>query len=551
MFRIDLCKDKGFQWAIGKNYGFKGYIWYQDKYFEGVKAKELLNEISSEQALVKLLKSINGCFAGYWENTDAIFLFADIIRSIPLFYDLHHQVITDDVTRMKDYLQEGNIDETAVVETIQTSMHACDDRTWISSVKQTMAGEMVKLYKNQKRKAERKLYYKHTHTELNQKKNVKDYFEEADRISVHVFERLIKALDGRTAIIPLSGGYDSRYIAGMLKRLGYENVVCYTYGKPKNNYEVDYSKKTADALGYQHFFVEYTPKVMDHIFQNEGHQYRLYATCYSNLMHIQEIPALLELLKDDKFPKQGVIIPGFSGDLFGGSYTFSINQEYNYKYNEELLVDTIYRRFFNCSRYGSEYIGKIKQDIYKYLTFTDCEVKDLISFNAEAEHWFIVHKQGMFIVNAVRPYEFLGYSWYLPLWDREMLDYWYEIPMKYRQLSPLYEAYLFEKVFKPQNIDFVKEGHGDRQQIFIPERKKYRIIANEFLNFMYFKLGIKIRKWSNDVNNFDYAMKRAYKEIEYKKCLSFDRYFSNAFLSILELEQLMPDKNITSKILKI
>lgn len=36
-----------------------------------------------------------------------------------------------------------------------------------------------------------------------------------------VFQRLIDYAEGRTLVVPLSGGYDSRLIAVMLKRLGY------------------------------------------------------------------------------------------------------------------------------------------------------------------------------------------------------------------------------------------------------------------------------------------------------------------------------------------
>ena len=60
----------------------------------------------------------------------------------------------------------------------------------------------------------------------------------------------MKALDGRTAVIPLSGGADSRMVVSMLKNQGYEKVICYTYGKPGNR-ESEMSKAVAEEYGYE------------------------------------------------------------------------------------------------------------------------------------------------------------------------------------------------------------------------------------------------------------------------------------------------------------
>jgi asparagine synthase (glutamine-hydrolysing) len=58
-------------------------------------------------------------------------------------------------------------------------------------------------------------------------------------------------------VVPLSGGLDSRIIVAMLKRLGVEDVICFTYGK-KGNREAEISRQVAEALGYRWYFVEYT-----------------------------------------------------------------------------------------------------------------------------------------------------------------------------------------------------------------------------------------------------------------------------------------------------
>ena len=41
-------------------------------------------------------------------------------------------------------------------------------------------------------------------------------------------------------------------------------------------------------------------------------------------------------------------------------------------------------------------------------------------------------RQAKFIVNSVRVYEFFGYAWRIPLWDRELIDFFLKVPLKYR-----------------------------------------------------------------------------------------------------------------------
>ena len=84
-------------------------------------------------------------------------------------------------------------------------------------------------------------------------------FHKLDRIYEDTFSRLISWLDGRQAVIPLSGGYDSRLIALMLKELGYNNVLCFTYNTGGAKWEVDISRRVAKNLGFCWHYVHSNP----------------------------------------------------------------------------------------------------------------------------------------------------------------------------------------------------------------------------------------------------------------------------------------------------
>jgi asparagine synthase (glutamine-hydrolysing) len=43
-----------------------------------------------------------------------------------------------------------------------------------------------------------------------------------------------------------------------------------------------------------------------------------------------------------------------------------------------------------------------------------------------------LQRQPKFIVNAVRTYEYFGYEWRLPLWDKDLVSFWLSIPLSVR-----------------------------------------------------------------------------------------------------------------------
>ena len=59
--------------------------------------------------------------------------------------------------------------------------------------------------------------------------------------------------------MPLSAGWDSRFIVSGLKHFGYENVICVSYGR-NNNTDMLIAKEVADRLGYKWIKLEYKKK---------------------------------------------------------------------------------------------------------------------------------------------------------------------------------------------------------------------------------------------------------------------------------------------------
>lgn len=528
-----LVKNKGYKWYKVGNVYSKGYAWYDGMQFINEKLAAFFEKIDQND-WESILDRLNGCFSFVINNDDFVYIISDVIRSIPMFYRTDSCIVSDDVLVLKEKA-DTTVDSLAVKESLKSSLYTCNDRTWFNEIKQNMAGEIVCIDKKTG-EVRKKLYWQHVHKGTNSKTAFGEYYKEAEEVSFNVFRRLVDFLDGRFAIIPLSGGYDSRYIVAMLKRLGYEKVICYTYGKRNNNFEVTNSKNTADALGYKHYFVEYKDDILEkNIFGEIGDEYRRYATCGSNVTHVQEIAALIELKKKPDFPQDGVVIPGFCGDLFGGSYTFDINQSRDYNYNENLLVENIYNRFFQMHNCDNEV--EVKNDIKHYINYTNRKIRNLEEFNSLSEQWFLSHKLAQFIINAVRPYEYMGYSWYLPLWDKELLKFWYSIPMEYKMIPSLYDKYLFECIFNPLEINFVKmDAQSKRTQIEIEERPSYRKWITGLFNYINLKFGLQLRFWTNDPDCFLKVNQMTFRRIKNKQYINMQKVSVNSLLLIMEME---------------
>ena len=162
-----------------------------------------------------------------------------------------------------------------------------------------------------------------------------------DQVLVNIFNRLIEIADGSTIVVPLSGGYDSRLIVLMLKNLGYQKVIAFSYGRP-GNLESVVSRQVAENLGIQWEFVEYRNDLWYEWYRS--YEYRMYANfadgCTS-LPHIQDWPAVWYLKKNNKIP-QDSILSGHSADLLAGSRSTSLPSLYR---NQKTNATKTIKRF--------------------------------------------------------------------------------------------------------------------------------------------------------------------------------------------------------------
>jgi len=340
--------------------------------------------------------------------------------------------VSDDPRWIRKNANEQAVDKLSAVEFLLAGYVTGSD-TLSPHVKQVQAGEALAAIPTSGGLCITPLrYFEYTHG---------NYFPEPrekllarlDSALIAAFERLIRWADGRTIVVPLSGGADSRVIVLMLKRLGYDNIVAFSYGRIGNE-ESWISRKVASTLGIRWEFVPYSNEAWYRWCRSD--EWKTYSQAADNLSsvpHIQDWPAVWELRKQELVPQDSIFVPGLLAGHSLEPTIFPIIWPKHRVIDQRELLISICEAFYTLrdwSRQRAELEPRLNEKIVRLLgTRPSYKTHDA----ADAyERWWWQGYEAKFIINSVRVYDFWGYEWWLPLWDLEIADFWCRVPLAYR-----------------------------------------------------------------------------------------------------------------------
>lgn len=536
---IKLQRNDAFKWFLKDHVYTKGYVYYYGKTIKELDLCDFFKGIFLNKDLEKL-KKVNGCFSCVIELENDIFLVSDRVASFPLYYSIDGKYISDSVDVIIDAMKESvNIDKNNVIELL-ASNYITGEETVYKEIKIVNLGQIINISENN---IKSEYYFKHIHSY----KEEKDYDEvknEYDKRNNKIFDNLISSLDGRTAVIPLSGGYDSRYIACMLKRKNYNNVICYTYGD-KDTYEVQYSRKVAEKLNYKWYFIEYTKEEWKNMFDKEFERYCEFEHNYISVPHIQDFIALKKLKERGIINDDCIIVNGFCGDLPAGSFLLNQSDEEFINLNFNWVTNYIYKQNYKNIKVKKEYEETIKNKIKQHIQNLSIEIKDIKSLEQILEEWFTGARPCKWVVNSNRVYEFFGMEWRMPLWDNEFVDFFYSLDYKNRESCKFYIKYLFDELFIKYKVDFKKPEFTNKKTLkyekSIKKTIKKKILY--LLNYIRIITGKAIIKW-HDVNNYTIFSLILAKKIKSKKMINYNSIDAHQMMAIWWCEKKYGAKNI-------
>lgn len=512
---ITLKYNLGFSWYKNNTVSIKGYFYIDNQFYEKEKALNYLSEIKNSTNFKQFLKTINGVFTIIISTKKNIYIVSDLTRSFPLFYTFQNNdfFLSDDIFYLKNKFSLNDFDALSEIE-FKSTNHTHGKKTLLKNVFQVQASEYL-IIKNDKI-IENSFFYSYAI----KKESLDSYSIVKDKAIIafeNAFKRFINSLNNRTVVVPLSGGFDSRLIAVMLKKYNYKNVVCYTYGR-KDSFEIENSKKTAEALGFKWFFIEYNSKIIDNYLEtNEFKEYAHFAGKLSSMPNLQEYFTVKYLKENKIIAENSIFVPGYAGDLLGGSQFLKVIPK-DLKQTEVISL-IISEKFSNYIISKSEK-KIITKEIEKTLAYIDCNYFKKIT-SSVFEDYDIKEKIAKYIFNSANFYSFFGFEHRFPFWDKELLDFFKKVPVKYKNMKTLFDAILINEYFKKYNVYFEKELQPSKRAIYIQKIKEkikpflpifirkyllqkndwvhYKPITNQMLNFINSK-GVKVKKMSKSYN---------------------------------------------------
>jgi asparagine synthase (glutamine-hydrolysing) len=369
----------------------------------------------------------------------------DRARSFRLFYTVKDNdiIISDSVEALLEYAGKPEPDENAL-QSFFAAGYVTGSRTLISNISQIRAGEYICYSKGRLSTG-----YYHTFIPSHiPDSSVPDLTDSILKCMDAMGERTSLLLKNRTAVIPLSSGFDSRFIASTLKHIGINDAICFTYGR-KDNYETGISKKVAEKLGYKWLFIEYNSELTDGYLEDPVFQeYYKYSAGYSAMFFMQEYFAVKYLHEKGLIPGNALFIPGHSGDVLAGGHLW---EDINEKTNPTQLAGLIYDKNYILNKPPRPVRKKLTADILENLP-------DSIYPFAVYQDWELKERHAKFIINSANIYNFFGYEYIMPLWDLDLLDFYTLLPYRHRIFKNFYNSVLKNHIFSRNGLNFDSEN---------------------------------------------------------------------------------------------
>jgi asparagine synthase (glutamine-hydrolysing) len=410
---------------------------------------QCVQESATAHALKASLNQFNGFYAWVEQSPGFIRAAVDHIRSLPLFYACvnGHFHLSDDAEWVRQKAGDREMDPVSRQE-FQLAGYVTGADTLFPHVKQLQAGEF--LVAEDRRggvHVQPHRYCRFLHAEPEQV-DTTALLKELDGIAIASITRLIAHADGRQIVVPLSGGYDSRLIVTLLKRLGYENVCSFSYGLPGNK-EATYSKRVADALGLRWHFVKYNDERWREAWAgNDRKTYQQRAAGWTSIPHVQDWLAVKCLKEQNVLEPDCVFAPGHGGDFVAGSH-IPKQARRGAPATLSQLTEATFSNHYRLARFQvapkpdkAFWANRILDRAERWL------IEDGVTLADAMEKWDWQERQAKFICNSVRVYEFYGYDWWMPLWDVEFMRFWEHVPLELRKGTALYLTYVRQETHK-------------------------------------------------------------------------------------------------------
>lgn len=385
--------------------------------------------------LSTIVPYLNGCFSAFLSDGNETFVITDRFGTIPMYLGQNRAgcwSVSDDPWHVIECLPaRPKINEDALIDLLHAG-YVSGNNTLIDGVTTAVPSGITQL-RNQLVTTERYWEYGYKPLPLSTTDAI-DGLEEVFKSTIERSCRVIAEADA-TATLTLSGGLDSRLLAGLFSGVAGVQASALSYGDATDP-EVSAAAEIARALGFCHRIVSVDKsyiceKFVEQSVAEVGITTRF--TCGTGARHFKGV-------------KDEILIPGHTGDLISGGHLppyaglvgnrdqlhrFLDLRHYAYPHSRKILRNVLkadpLRRFDNLSRTTENF------------DFTG-DMFGLI------DRWNVENRQRRLILMELRAYERTA-PWLLPFYDYELVDYFSRIPHSLRVAQSLYIKTAIERIF--------------------------------------------------------------------------------------------------------
>lgn len=412
----------------------KGYL--HDDTFDGL--GDRLAAVD-EQDIPAIIDALDGHFAVVWQDDRKTVAATDPIASVPLSYrsdGVGEITLTGAPSRLMKDGDEASPDQTMIMAMAGFTI---GNESLYPAIRPIGCGRVLVIDAD----GEADLVRYHRYLPNPQQSDEVALRAQLRDLTLAIMEKMVRSLDGRTIAVPLSAGLDSRLIVSALKEIGYDDVVCFSYGR-SGNHEAEAARKIASKLGYDWHFIAHTPQQQAQTFENEDCR-RFIGSFADSLQAIpfqQDFFAVGEVRRLGLVPEDAVFVNGQSGDFIAGNHIPGELAEsppqplFDAFAGKHLGMWACLKTPANMARVERVFSGE-KDDC---TTSAEFDPEDFALYEAlEYEN-----RQCKYVVAGQRTYEWHGFEWRLPLWDRAFIDFWEKAPLEVKLTERLYREMLLE-----------------------------------------------------------------------------------------------------------
>ena len=470
MVEINLTYNTVYKWKKTEFISVIGYAFLNDILLKENELITYFSAVKNEEIFIEKIKKLSGHFAVIIQTENTIFAAVDNIRTFPILLQKNENkiCITDKPINNNSYNKNAFAD-------FERTYCTQENETLLNNCQQLQAGEYA-IINTSTLEIKIKTHFKHSSNaklsaNINNLKQAEN--ELIDKIKI--------ISEDKTILLPLSGGYDSRYLACLLKQNNINNVECFTYGK-KDSYEVLIAKNVAEKLNYKWLFIEYTDELLTSFFTDEWNNYSNTNHHYTSLPHEQDFFALQYLKSNNLLPENTIVMNGFCQDILAGSFLEPIKR-------------------FDVKNYISEkYQIPLRTNQYEN------------SWNGYQE-WLVKNRLSKFIINAAHVYTYFGLEFYLPFWNTNWIQFWYHLDIKNRMNQTFYNDYLFDGVFKTYNVAYKKPSHDATNYLYSVKKFAKSILPKKITESIQ---QLNAENEQTDSNNTLFLYQKIYEQLKTK-----------------------------------